>query len=84
MALKDIRDIARKYTPEQIEKCVTTQVTTGANICLSDRTSREIVNDLAKAEYIRRLTERGMSLADALRELALHMRRIRKEEGGDS
>ena len=71
-----IKDIAKKYTPEQIEGCITRQIETGKNICLTDTTSEKIINELAKAEVIRELTDEGMRLADALRELARRMRLV--------
>ena len=71
-----IKEIAQKYTPEQIEGCITQQIETGQNICLTDAISGKIINELAKAEVIRELTDKGMSLADALRELARRMRLV--------
>ena len=71
-----IKDLAKKYSPEQIEGCITQQIETGQNICLTDATSEQIINELAKAEVIRELTDEGMSLADALREIARRMRLV--------
>lgn len=76
MDIKQIKDIAKKYTPEQIEGCITQQIETGKNICLADETSERIINELSKAEVIRELVDQGMSLADALRELARRMRLV--------
>lgn len=76
MDVKKIRDIAHKYTPEQIEGCITQQIESGSNICLTDGSSEKIINELSKAEVVRELIEEGMSLADALRELARRMRRV--------
>ena len=70
MDIKQIRDIAKKYTPEEIEGCITQQMETGNNVCLMDANSEKIINELSKAEVIRQLMDEGMSLADALRELA--------------
>ena len=71
-----IKDIAQKYTPDQIEGCIAMQIETGRNMCLTDATSEKIINELAKAEVIRELTDKGMSLADALREIARRMRLV--------
>lgn len=71
-----IKDVARKYTPEQIEGCITQEIETGRNICLADANSEKIVNELSKAEVIRELADEGMTLADALRELARRMRLV--------
>jgi hypothetical protein len=74
MDINQIRTIAKKYTPEQIDGCITQQIETGNNICLIDANSEKIINELSKAEVIRQLMDEGMSLADALRELARRMR----------
>ena len=77
--IKELKKLARKFTPEQIEGCITQQIETGENICLKDQSAEKIINELSGAEYIKRLVDRGMSLADALRELA---RRMRQAQGG--
>jgi len=76
MDIKHIREIAKKYTPEQIEGCITEQIESGKNICLTDETSEKIINELSKAEVVRELVDQGMDLADALRELAKRMRLV--------
>lgn len=72
--LKQIKDIAQKYTPEEIENCISQQVETGDNVCLSDARSEKIVGQLSKAGVVRDFMNQGMSLADSLRELARRMR----------
>lgn len=74
MDIKRIREIAKNYTPEQIEGCISEQIETGKNICLTDATSEKIINELSKAEVVREFIDQGMDLADALRELAKKMR----------
>jgi hypothetical protein len=72
--IKQIKEIAGRYTPEQIEGCISRQLETGENICMKDGDSEKIINELSKAEVIREMTDKGISLADALRELARRMR----------
>ncbi len=72
--MKQIKDIAQRYTPEEIENCLTQQVDTGKNVCLSDAKSEKIVSQLSKAGVVRDFMNQGMSLADSLRELARRMR----------
>ena len=74
MDVKQLKDVAQKYTPEQIEGCITQQVDTGKNICLKDENSEKIIDDLSQAAIVRELTDKGMGLADAIRELARRMR----------
>jgi hypothetical protein len=76
MDIKNIREIAKKYTPEQIEGCISKQIETGKNVCLTDATSEKIINELSKAGVVRELMDEGMDLADALRELARRMRLV--------
>jgi hypothetical protein len=83
MDVKHIRELAKRFSPEQIEGCITQQIETGENICHTDEDSQKTINELSKAEVIRELIGTGMSLADALRELARRMRFVQsgfKEE----
>lgn len=73
---QELKEIAKKFTPEQIEGCITQQIETGENICLTDENSDKIITELSKAGVVRNLMEEGMSLADALRELARRMRLV--------
>ncbi len=73
---REIRELANKYTPDEIEGCITQQLETGKNICLTDQTSEGIINELSKASFIRKKIEEGMTLPDAIRELAQRMRRF--------
>jgi hypothetical protein len=73
---QELKELAKKFTPEQIEGCITQQIETGENICLTDENSDKIITELSKAGVLRNLMEEGMSLADALRELARRMRLV--------
>lgn len=73
---QELKEIAKRFTPEQIEGCITQQIETGENICLTDENSDKIITELSKAGVVRNLMEEGMSLADALRELARRMRLV--------
>ena len=79
MDIKEIRELARRFSPEQIEQCIGQQIETGANVCLRDEATEKIINELAKAQFIRELLEKGMSFPDALRKLARRMRELQKE-----
>ncbi len=76
--IKEIKDIAKRFTAEQIEGCITQQIETGENICLRTESAEKIINELAKAQIIKDLMDKGMSLASALRELARRMRLVQK------
>lgn len=76
--VRDIKELAKKFTPKQIDGCITQQIKTGQNVCLRDNSAEKIINELAKAEYVKRLMKKGMTIADALRELASRMRQVQK------
>lgn len=76
MDIKEIREIAKRYTPEQIEGCITQQMETGKNVCVENESTEKILSDLSKAVFIKELISGGMNFADALRELARRMRQL--------
>ncbi len=82
--IKEIRDLARRFTPDQIEKCIAQQIDIGKNVCRENGSTEAVVNELAKAEFVRSLVDEGVSLNDAVRELARRIRVIQnasKKEG---
>lgn len=76
--IKEIKELAKKYTPEQLETCITQQVETGANVCIDSRPDDEIVNDLSKASFVSDMMARGVSLPECVRELAKRIRRVQQ------
>ncbi|OGW27582.1 MAG: hypothetical protein A2X59_10195 [Nitrospirae bacterium GWC2_42_7] len=76
MDVREIRELSKKFTPEQIEGCITQQLETGRNICVINSSTEETINELAKAQFVRDRVDKGISLGDALRELAEKMRQI--------
>ncbi len=81
MNIKEIKELAKKFTPEQLENCITQAIENqGKSDCYVGEDVMEVVNTLAKAETVRELMEQGMSEIDAIRELA---RRIRKVQGAE-
>jgi hypothetical protein len=81
--ITQIKEIAKRFTPEQIEGCITQQLETGENICLRNESADKIINELSKAEFIRDLINKGISLAEALRELARRMRLVQRGFKGE-
>ncbi|MFO0753750.1 MAG: hypothetical protein U0411_10565 [Thermodesulfovibrionales bacterium] len=78
--MKEIKEIAKKFSPEQIEGCIHQQIRTGTNTCLDSRPTEEIVNELSKAEFVKKLMQQGLTLPDALRELAKQIRLLQSEQ----
>ncbi|WP_029521912.1 hypothetical protein [Persephonella sp. KM09-Lau-8] len=79
MNIKEIKELASKFTPEQLENCILQTIQDGKNECEITGDVEEVVNTLAKAQTVRELMEQGMSQMEAIRELA---RRIRQVQGG--
>ena len=78
MEIAEIRELARKITPEQIDGCITQQIETGENICLRDESTEKVVNELSKAQFVRKLMAQGIDMPDAIRELARRIRRVQE------
>jgi len=76
--VKEIKELAKRFSPAEIEGCITQQLETGANVCLKSELTEKVINELAKAEFVKGLMAEGMSLAEALRELAKRMRRVQE------
>jgi hypothetical protein len=76
--ISEIRDLARKFTPEEIETCISQELEEGKNLCTEPGPADRVVDALAKAEWVRRLVDRGVPLAEAVRELAKRIRLIQK------
>ncbi len=83
MNIKEIKELAKRFTPEEIELCIDQTLKIGKPTiegCEVSGDLMEILNTLAKAETVRELMEQGMTEVEAIRELA---RRIRKIQGAE-
>ena len=76
--IKEIRELAKKFTPEEMESCIKQQLQEGTNICEVTGPAEYVIGELAKAQFVKELTEKGMSLTDAVRELAKRIRLVQK------
>jgi hypothetical protein len=80
MDTKELKKLAEKYSPEQLETCIRQQLEKGENACdLVDETD-EVITALSKAEVIRELMEQGRTFSEALRELGKRIRAIYQKE----
>lgn len=78
IGIKEIRELAKKFTPEEIESCINQQLQEGTNICEVTGPTEYVIGELAKAEFVKELIEKGMSLTEAVRELARRIRLVQK------
>jgi len=84
MNTKELKKLAEKYTPNQLEFCIRQQLEKGDNQCeIVDRTD-EVITALSKAEVVRELMDQGMKFSDALRELGRRIRAVYGNEGVDA
>lgn len=81
MHIAEIRELARRYSPDELEECITRQLAEGSNPCdQGNGSTEEIINVLAKAEFVRARVNDGMSLGEAIRELGRRIRAV--QDGG--
>jgi len=76
--IKEIRELAQRFTPEEIESCIKQQLQEGMNICEVTGPAEHVIGELAKAQFVKESMEKGMSLTDAVRELARRIRLVQK------
>lgn len=76
--ITEIRKLAKKFTPEQIENCITQQMQEDTNVCDISGSAEYVINELSKAGFVRNLIDKGMSMTDAVRELAKRIRLVQK------
>ncbi len=76
--IKEIKELAKKFTPQEIEQCIMQQLQEGVNICDISGPTEYVINELSKAEFVRELIDKGMTITDAVRELARRIRIVQK------
>ncbi len=76
--IKEIRELASRFSPEEIESCIHQQLQEGENICDVKGPTEYVIGELAKAGVVKKLMEKGMSITDAVRELARRIRLVQK------
>ncbi len=87
MNIKEIKEIARKFTPEQIEACIQETLKNGkpqTQECNPSGDIVEMLNTLAKAQTVRELIDKGYTEVEALRELAKKIREIQSVANDNS
>jgi hypothetical protein len=78
--LKEIKVLAKQFSPQEIETCINQQIVSSSNTCDISGPSEPVITVLSKAEYVKRLMQQeDMSLNDAVRELAKRIRDLQDE-----
>ncbi|WP_456400669.1 DUF6952 family protein [Persephonella sp.] len=76
MNIKEIRELAKKFSVEELENCISETIENGKNSCDLSGDVLEVVNTLAKAQTVKELMEQGMTEMEAIRELAKRIRAV--------
>ncbi len=81
--IREIRELAKRFTPEEIDNCIIQHLEEGENVCEVTGSTEQVINELAKAGFVRGLVDKGTPLMDAVRDLARRIRLVQKgfEEG---
>ena len=80
--IQEIRELANRFSPEEIEKCIDMHLRAERHECPLTGTNEHMINELAKAGFVRQRVDTGTKLVDAIRELAERIRRLQPGEGG--
>ena len=75
---REIRELADRFSVEQLERCLTEELDTGDNRCELTGPTGDVVSTLAEAELVREQVDRGVPLIDSIRELARRMRAVQQ------
>jgi hypothetical protein len=77
--LAEIRALAQRFEPDELEACIRDQLEEGANVCEPSGKTEEIVGVLAKAEFVKARMAQGATLAEAMRELGRRIRAVQQQ-----
>ena len=78
--MQHVKQLAEKYSHEELEKCIADEINNGKNVCFTGETEEDTMNTLSKASYIRRLVAEGKAenVLDGLRKLAAQIRSVQQ------
>jgi hypothetical protein len=79
--LAEIRALAQRFNPEELEACISDQIQKGKNACEPSGRTEEIIGVLAKAEFVKMLMGKGMTFPEAIRELGRRIRTLQQQGG---
>ncbi len=79
--LAEIRALAQRFRPDELDTCIRDQIEEGANICEPSGRTEEIVGVLARAEFVKAYMAQGATLPEAMRELGRCIRAVQQQGG---
>jgi len=72
--IKEVRTLANAFSLKKLSACLDLAITNTPNPCFCSSDNEITVSTLAKASFVRKQVEQGMSLPEAMRELANRIR----------
>jgi hypothetical protein len=78
LQIKEIRELSKRFSPSELESCVNQQLKDGENICDVKGQTEEVVSVLSKAQFVKDMIGKGVSMNDAVRELARRIRHVQQ------
>lgn len=84
--MRVVRELADRYSPDQLEQCLISEIETGQNACLSHINhcggpccDQEVVNILAKAQVVREYMDAHHApITEAIRDLGRRIRALQE------
>ena len=77
MNVQAIRQLAEKFSVNELELCVDDQLNNHNNLCYRGSSEEETIDSLSKASYIRQLMDdENLTLNDAIRKLTRTIREL--------
>lgn len=76
--LREIQELARRLDTGKLEECMHQEMEQKFNVCAEEGSIEEVMNILAKAEFVRQRMEEGVSMRDAVRELGRRIRAVQQ------
>jgi hypothetical protein len=77
--LAEIRALAQRFSAEELEACIGDQLEKGANLCGPSGQTEEIIDVLARAEFVKVYMSKGATLREAVRELGRRIRAVQQQ-----
>ncbi len=78
--ISEIRDLAKRFDANALEKCMQRALQNKDNPCYAADEFEDVINVLAKANFVTTQMQQGQTIAGAIRELGKRIRSIQGEQ----
>lgn len=76
--IKEIRELSQRFSPSELEACINQQLNEGDNICEVKGPTEKVIGVLSKAQFVKDMVDKGVSLNNAVRDLASRIRKVQQ------